>query len=154
MGVAAAPNGDVAVSGQSFRVGGPLDFYTAKYAAADGALLWDKRFSAPVGSAYGTAVAMDAGGNVIATGSMFRPERDFYTIKYAAADGAVLWTRQYSSPDNRDDEPVAVATDAGGNVLVTGRLGGFYVGSPSRFYTAKYAAADGALLWEKSFSGP
>lgn len=37
--------------------------------------------------------------------------------------------------------------DGSGDVVVTGN-------SSSDFYTAKYAAADGALLWKKRFVGP
>jgi len=39
-----------------------------------------------------------------------------------------------------------VAVDGSGNVVVTGTSQGGY-------YTAKYAAADGAVLWEKRYNG-
>jgi hypothetical protein len=46
-----------------------------------------------------------------------------------------------------------VAVDGGGNVVVTGNS--FLTDyRESDYYTAKYAAADGASLWEKRFSGP
>ena len=91
---------------------------------------------------------MDSSGNVVVTGSSHNGTNDdYYTAKYAAADGALLWEKRYDSPVNNDDRAAAVAVDGSGNGVVTGFSDGDY-------YTAKYAAADGALLWEKRYSGP
>ncbi len=128
------------------------DYYTAKYAAADGALLWEKRYN---GSGYfsdvPSAVAVDGSGNVIVTGyskdsySFF--SADYYTAKYAAADGALLWEKRYSLGR---DVPHAIAVDSAGNVVVTGESDGGT--SYFDYYTVKYAAANGAVLWEKRYS--
>ena len=74
-------SGNVVVTGYSEGA------YTAKYAAADGALLWEKRYSG-----YARAVAVDSSGNVVLAGSSFGIDshEDFYTAKHAAADGALL----------------------------------------------------------------
>jgi len=45
------------------------------------------------------------------------------------------------------DSAQAVALDPGGNVLVTA----YSYSNGSDCYTAKYAAADGALVWEKPY---
>jgi len=45
---------------------------------------------------------------------------DYYTAKYAAADGALLWEQRYNGPANNDDLAQAVAVDAKGNAVVTG----------------------------------
>jgi outer membrane protein assembly factor BamB len=124
-------SGNVVVAGSSSPAGAwPYqDSYTAKYAASDGALLWEKRFNRSAdGSDAGLAVAMDESGNVVVMASSA-------TLKCAAADGALLWERRYTG--NR-----ALALDGGGNVLTTGSPG-----------TLKLAAADGALLWLKPFGG-
>jgi hypothetical protein len=75
--------------------------YTAKYAAADGAVIWESRD----GYSTGTALAMDGDGNVLVTGTAGGPTGasmaggnglngwGIHTAKYAAADGAVLWRR-------------------------------------------------------------
>ncbi len=82
------------------------------------------------------------------------PKLDYYTAKYAAADGALLWEKLYNGPADYNDVARAVAVDGSGNVLVTGssaNSGSYY---DNDYYTAKYAAADGALLWEKRYNGP
>ena len=52
---------------------GNADYYTAKYAAADGALVWEKRYNGTGnGNDYGHGVAMDTAGNVLVTGASER----------------------------------------------------------------------------------
>jgi len=167
--VAVDGSGNVVVTGYSSGTNGCPDFYTAKYAAADGALLWDKRYNGPAnGWDKALAVAVDASGNVVVTGwsgsggyyyqhGYEVPLSDYYTAKYAAANGALLWEKRYNGPADHDDRANAVAVDSSGNVVVTGYSnstnvidGSYY----ADYYTAKYAAADGALLWEKRYSGP
>src|SRR5262249_8357955 len=133
------------------------DYYTAKYAAADGALLWEKRYNGQNnGDDYANAVAVDGSGNVVVTGySDNGTNYDYYTAKYGAADGALLWERRYNGPANRDDLANAVAIDGSGNAVVAGTSSVDSFGNPTGdYYTAKYGAADGTLLWEKRFTGP
>jgi uncharacterized delta-60 repeat protein len=145
--------GNVAVTGYSSN-GTDNDYYTAKYAAATGALLWEKRYNGTGNSDDDAfSVAVDASGNVAVTGvSHNGSNEDYYTAKYAAADGALLWEKRYNGPGNGDDWAYSVAVDAAGNVVVTGESPG--TGGSADYYTAKYAAADGALLWEKRYNGP
>ena len=143
---------DVVVTGYSDN-GSNMDYYTAKYAAADGALLWEKRYdSLADGIDDAQAVALDSAGNVVVTGySDNGSNTDYYTAKYAAADGTLLWEKRYNGPTKSRDEAAAVALDSAGNVVVTGFSQN---GSNGDYYTAKYAATDGALLWEKRYNGP
>jgi hypothetical protein len=147
--------GNVAMT-VSIDTGSGADLYTAKYAAADGALIWEKRYNGPANLNDLTyAIAVDSSGNVIVTGTtdedFVYTGATFYTAKYAAVDGAVIWEKRYNGPAKGDDAGYAVAMDNSGNAVVTGVS--FNV-SNSDFYTAKYAAADGALLWEKRYNGP
>jgi hypothetical protein len=153
--VAVDPSGNVIVTGGSQAIGFNTDYYTAKYAAADGALLWERRYDGPRhGTDLAEAVALDANGNVIVTGFSESGAYDYYTAKYAAADGGLLWERRYNGPANGDDSANSVAVDTSGNVVVTGfSLSSTFFGSRD-YYTAKYAAADGALLWEQRYNGP
>ncbi|HWN97331.1 MAG TPA: PQQ-binding-like beta-propeller repeat protein, partial [Methylomirabilota bacterium] len=139
-------SGNVIVTGWS---GSPPHFCTVKYAARSGALLWEKRYQNPTNSAYPGAVAVDRHGNVIVTGSS---GADFYTVKYAAADGALLWEKSYNGPENLGDSGRALAVDTDGNVIVAATIDfdANEIGDVehARSYIAKYAAADGALMWE------
>lgn len=153
--------GNAIIAGYSSN-GTNTDWYTAKISGADGAVLWEQRYAGPAnGSDTATAVTVDDQGNVLVTGSsstfattnqFYVPEtNDFYTAKYAAADGALLWERHYNGPANANDVPQAIAVDDQGNVVVTGSSAG--AGTDSDFYTAMYAATDGALIWERRHEG-
>ena len=151
-------HGNVIVTGYSYNGDGNIssqvsqDYCTVKYAADDGTLIWDKRYD---GTAHwedtATAVAVDSDGNVIVTGSssgktgFLNDGYDYCTIKYAESDGTKLWEHRYNSnspPLSNWDLPTAIAVDKHGNVVVTGD-------SRGDFYTAKYAASNGAQIWER-----
>src|SRR2546430_11716057 len=38
-------------------------------------------------------------------------DEDYYTAKYAAADGVLLWEKRYNGPANRVDSATAAAVD-------------------------------------------
>ncbi len=154
-------NGDVVVTGYSEDSGRKGDCYTAKYAAATGALLWEKRYNGPSnGYDSASALAVDTSGNVIITGysESSGGNSNYYTAKYAAADGALLWEKRYDGPFNDGGGARALALDASGNVIVTGNPKDYnplpFLGFSQDYYTAKYAAADGALIWEARYNGP
>ena len=91
---------------------------------ADGpSLLWVTPVSevnAP-SSDYGHAVAVDAGGNVIATGQTTTAETglDILTVKMAS-NGQLLWQRRYASGGLSDDFAGAVAVGPENQVFVVG----------------------------------
>ncbi|MCW5551687.1 MAG: immunoglobulin domain-containing protein [Verrucomicrobiae bacterium] len=149
-------NGDVLVTG-SFGNWGTNDFITAKLSGADGALLWEKRYDGPGnGNDYPYALAVDGSGNVVVAGTSENGPPNYgsssCTIKYAAADGALLWEKRYNSPANTIDEARAVAVDGNGDVVVTGAS--YNADINSDYYTAKYSGANGALLWERRYISP
>jgi len=150
-------SGNVLVTGHSGDDLPNFDYRTAKYAAANGELLWEKYYNGPGNFGdYATALAVDAGGNVVVTGTSWGSSEDFYTAKYAAIDGALLWEKRFNGIGSySNDRAMAVAVDSTGNVVVTGSTSHRPFGAPGwEMYTAKYAAADGARLWERRYKGP
>ena len=101
---------------------GYKDFHTIKYAASDGAVLWEKRYDGPVHHTdIARRAAVDAAGNVAVTGSSESANQtDYYTAKYAAADGTLLWEARYNGPANKDDYATALALTNDGGAVVTG----------------------------------
>ena len=149
--------GNVIVTGWSVvSANDGYDYYTAKYAGANGALLWEKRYnSAPFGGDGSVSIGVDTVGNVIVTGeSDTNGYTDFYTAKYSAADGALIWEKRYDSPAHGNDVPADMVVDAAGDVIVTGYIYNPFGITNADYYTAKYATANGALLWERRYNGP
>jgi hypothetical protein len=116
---------------------------TIAYSGA-GVPLWTNRYN---GTA--TAVAVDASGNVVVTGSS---GGDYATISYSGG-GVALWTNRYqgSAYNIYDQATPAVAVDANGNVFVTG----YSAGSDGNdaFATIAYSGA-GVPLCTNLYNGP
>src|SRR5690349_12026155 len=79
----------------------------------------------------------------------------FAALSSLATRAAVTeaWVQRYNGPANGNDYATAVAVDSSGNVIVTG-FSENRTNSEVEGYTAKYAAADGALLWERRYNSP
>jgi uncharacterized delta-60 repeat protein len=124
------------VTGDSFR-GMKLehsDYATVKFDTL-GEIIWDERYDARRnGHDVATAAALDLDGNVIITGrSEYSKSKnidvlhyDYFTIKYNANNGSVVWADRYDNRDvaNARDDAAAIAVDSSGNVYVTGRSQG------------------------------
>ncbi len=96
-------------------------------------------------------VAVDAAGDVIVTGYAWSgTEYDIKVIKYASADGAILWQTQFSGVASGIDFGIAIGVDRAGNVIVGGNV---WNGTDDDMVTVKFAAADGAGLWSRTFAG-
>ena len=148
---------------------GGFDAFVAKYAAADGAHLWSKRFgTSGIEGAYG--VAADASGNVVAVGhfeNTIAPAGapltsagglDVFVVKYGPT-GTPLWAKRFGG--SAFDYGYGAAFDGTGNVLVVGAFygsvdfgGGALVSAGGLdVFAAKYGPT-GTHLWSKRFGGP
>jgi hypothetical protein len=129
------------------------NFRTTEYSSTTGAVIWQQEFIGAVNRTDNAqAVAVDREGNVLLTGTSTGTgggyyANDIYTARYAAADGSQMWEHRYNSLTNLDDTAVAVTADREGNAIVTGASEDSI--GRTAIYTAKYAAADGTLLWEQ-----
>jgi outer membrane protein assembly factor BamB len=135
---------------------GSGEFYLAKHAAANGAILWQKPISlaATALDSVKTAV-LDPAGNIILFGPTYETSSSFHpgfcTLKCDANSGAPIWEKTWRGPGFYGEECAGAATDADGNVFVTGASDN--TSGNFEFRTIKYAAADGTLLWN-THTGP
>jgi uncharacterized delta-60 repeat protein len=128
------------------------DHATIKYSSA-GVALWTNRYNGPAnGQDWANAVATDSSNKVIVTGFSDNGggDWDYATVKYSS-EGIPLWTNRYNGPGNGADDPVAVAVDASGNVIVAGLSVGS--GSGVDYLMIKYSSA-GVPLWTNRYNGP
>jgi hypothetical protein len=140
--------GNVVVAGIGVNAAGNDDWTIVKLAAANGAQAWKKTYDG--GSADDAfSVALDAAGNVFVTGSTKGASDDVLTMKLGAADGAIAWQKTFDG--GKEDSGQAVMVDAQGNAVVAAQTrnaaGNF------DFLAIKYAAADGAVAWKKTWDG-
>jgi len=139
--------------------------------SAGGAHLWSWGLGNFDGRDVGNGVAMDKSGNVVVAGTMQGPASfggnvlqadtagDMFVAKYAAANGAHVWSLRGGGPNY--DTGMGVTTDGSDNVVVTGSFTGtagfggtsLVSAGGQDIYVAKYAAATGAHLWSKGFGG-
>ncbi len=82
---------------------------------------------------------------------------DYYTAKYAAADGALLWEQRYNGPANNDDTMSQVSPYAGklaltadGGAVVTGQSSN---GSDFDYATVRYAPPSAPTVTFPSYAG-
>lgn len=154
LGVSADGLGNVYVAGaiQGMFAGDYLAAYVGKFDAS-GTQIWGRELDTP-GSDTASAVTTDATGNIFISGTtdgdLGGPNagsNDAFLSKYDGA-GSLQWTRQFGTGAN--DVGTGVATDAMGNIYLTGSANGgaFEVGSDA--FINKYDAA-GSLLWTRQF---
>ncbi len=148
-GVAVDGAGNILIAGSSASIfSGPSEGFTLKFSSSTGALMWNKSENFVV-----RAMTVDTAGDVILAG-----ERglDGVTVKRGSTLGAFIWQRDVLNaiPSPSDAARVrlnAVTVAANGDVIVTGRanrhvqLAQYAAG----LYVARYAAADGALVWQR-----
>ncbi|RKH21181.1 hypothetical protein D7X74_01985 [Corallococcus sp. CA047B] len=140
---------------------GDKDVFVTKYDAA-GTRQWTRQMGAAGQNTVGRRAATDAAGNVYVSGWTYggldgntrQGVQDAFVIKYDSA-GVKQWTRQLGSSGN-NVWLYGAATDAAGNLYLTGQSGGGLDGNPnptpgSDAYLAKYDPS-GNRLWTREFS--
>ena len=82
-----------------------------------------------------------------------RGDQDLITIKYDY-NGKILWIAKYANPNGGDDIPVAIAIDANGDLVVSGKTND--AGLTSDFLTIRYLnfEADQWPVWFNNSNGP
>ncbi|HTR04143.1 MAG TPA: S-layer homology domain-containing protein [Thermoanaerobaculia bacterium] len=143
--LSAGTDGTVAVTGHDFDTGQVLTF---KYDRTTGTPIWGPvaygSSDAPA-SAYESAI--DAAGNVFVHGATSQAPGGSYVMKYAAADGSVLWGPVVIP----ELQGFRVSLDPAGNPIVIGSTydaGGFENGM-----VVKLSGLDGSVSWTYVYDG-
>jgi hypothetical protein len=149
-GIAVDEMGGIYVTGSN---GG--DYLTFCYEAATGRQIWASRYKGESSDPEdrnkkdgATAIAVDTTDGLYVTGTS---NNQYATLRYKASTGEQVWVSRYGE-NGGEDVASAIAVDNAGGVYVTGvsESGD----SISMFGTLKYAAADGAQLWDVQTAGP
>lgn len=128
-----------------------------KYAAADGRELWRTLFAPEGDGEYSVAKAVvtDATGHIFIAGfvqSAVTIDQDMLTAKLRADDGSIVWRARYRGENDSNEEALAIAVDASGNVAVAG-----YRIAPADgnldMMVLKYAT-NGTELWANRYRSP
>ena len=150
--VAVDDRGNIYVTGNSDGGDSSLDYATVKYDSS-GNELWVARH---IGNGNGwdeaSGLVVDGDGRVTVTGRSAgaRGDHDYVTIQYGP-DGDLLWLARYDGPGNDWDGARAMATDALGNIYVTGDSAG--IGTSQDYATVKYDP-EGREVWTARYDGP
>ena len=176
LSIVVEPSGDAIVAGAFQGTadfgGGPLtsagwdDIFLARYDST-GSHLWSRRFGG-TGIDQVTSIATDSSGNIFMTGMFWDAIDlgggvlsgslyDIFLSKYDAS-GNHLWSKRFGGLGS--DQGFGVATDALGNVFVTGAFtdGTIFGGGPLTnaggrdIFLAKINA-NGDTVWSKGFGG-
>ena len=145
--------GNVIVAGEEQQSGADSDWKIVKYAAADGATLWQRSFAGAAGGLdIPFSVAIDGAGHAIVAGNTHNGTNfDARVAKYASSDGAMLWEKTFAGADGGDDMFYGLALGPQGDAYVAGFT--FTTAGSNDWNVARYAAADGALVWRRAVAG-
>lgn len=149
--VVVAPDGNPVVLIHGVMGNNQPDYVVVKYAASNGASLWQTNWGVPGGD-YPQDLEIDAAGDVFASGiGIDAGSNKYATIKLRGSDGLLLW----QAYDNAGFHIAmrALALDAAGGVYVTGSIDpdGDESNHNDDFFTVKRDAATGALRWTHGY---
>ena len=144
-GVAVDPQGNIAVTGEEYKLIGLHNVWT-RLMDQGGLALWTDVYDANAGNDAGNAVAFTAEGDLIVAGNIYVPIglADLWLRKYSAA-GKELWTRTADHMKGNDLWH-GVAIDADGNIGLVGEV--YEVAGLAAILSAKYNAS-GFEVWAK-----
>jgi hypothetical protein len=137
--------GNTYVAGHT--VGDGVDVATLKFNAS-GVLQWRQVYDGPASSPFSNdgvvKILLDPSGNVLVaiSGNQSPSNSDSVVNKYAATDGALLWSRNSGTPTS--DGPHDMEIDAAGDVY----LAGTGLESIDKHFTIKFRGSDGQILWQ------
>ena len=137
------------VTGIVQNADGTATLMTVKYDGTDGGVLWTNLLPGMVNdqSGDGWVVLLPGGDPVVCCKAWGgSTSYDILLARLDAADGSVVWQRQWTNGTAMDDPSDLILT-ADGDPLVVGGTAGDYL-------VARFAAGDGSLVWLATYDGP
>lgn len=134
------------------------EFATVAYDVGSGTQAWVARLGLPGNTneqAHSVAVSPDGRRVFVAgyTTSRVTNGTHMLIVAYSALTGRLLWVRTHPTPPEAQDYGPWLAVDpAGSQLYVAGSIAGQLGGRD--FLTLAYATADGAPMWESTYTGP
>lgn len=150
-------NDNMYIAGYSVGKDADRNMFVCKINSS-GDTLWTREIN---GTMFGSdeeanAISVDNSGNVIISGYTKNAgsSSDITITKFNSA-GLIIWTALYNGPANESDRAFDMATDAVGNVYITGKtdINSSPIITNDQVYTAKYISANGALSWSTIYDG-
>jgi uncharacterized delta-60 repeat protein len=148
--------GNIYLCGYSVGKDTDRDMFVCKL-TANGDTLWTRRLT---GTLFGSdeeanAIALDNNNNVIISGYTKNSGTgsDITLLKFTSG-GNLLWTTQFNGTANESDRSYDLATDAQGNIYITGKtdINPSPIIINDEIFTAKYSS-NGNLLWSSIHNG-
>ena len=145
--------GDLIACQRTFTSNG-YDVMLQRYAALDGALVWDTLFDGPThGGDDARAMRLDSNGDILVAGVQDAYwNYDFMALKFDHSDGSLVWNAGYDGPPGWYDVAGAITEGPEGSVVVTGLSDGS--GTGWDWATVGFDGTDGSELWVHRFDGP
>ncbi len=145
------PDDHPVVTGTHSTAADPADYRTIKLDTADGSRLWGRTLPGAINYSEREAgwLAVCDDGDIIMANRTLEAATSFDVVlhRYAADDGASVWTTRYNSSGTIPDDPTCMIRDAAGDLLVAGVQAG-------DFMALKFDEASGDLLWSQDHDGP
>lgn len=142
--------GDVLVAIAGIAASNHSDYVVVKYAAGNGATLWEKSWGVS-GDDFPADMEIDAAGDIYVTGIGIDFIDKYSTIKLRGSDGQLLW--QFYDALGLDHSATGLFLDGVGGVFITGSSDpdGNQSNFNDQFFTVKRDAATGAQLWTHAY---
>ncbi len=142
------------ISGFVVETGGVANYFVRKMDNTTGDVIWDQRGTeAQVNiTSRGTWLSLMDNDDVVMCQRIFGSNGyDVYLHRFAADDGATVWTQTFDNPTHSGDDPKGMSCDADGNLLVVGVQD---ISWNYDFMVIKFDGTTGEPLWTASYDGP